>query len=509
MALDVEGEWFACLEQIRQREGLTLDRLRAHMEGDRKNGISGWAKISQTPFITAIKKELNIDLEEIIIEYIRIVRKRLSKTHYEVVGWSLNLEIEQPFADYQLGERQKEITKRLGAKSPASYRATLEPEGLRALAKALDNPEQQDLLELGVSEELLPRFIATKERVPVAGRGKVTIIGAAVMDLNFVLTHMPESGESVQAQSFETSPGGKGLSQAVACARLGLDTTLISVVGDDENGKRILQYLKEQDVSVELIQIRTNCKTAVTAVFTRSTTGGSSAVGWKNGHQLHFSSDTLDQPRLREQILKSDFVLCSFEAPEPVITKALQLAKKGGAVTIVTPAPPYYEALISSDAKSNIDYIVANMWELNSLSVRHGQNGMPLTIEEMARELMIRDRVRNVIVTHNTDCHAFFQKPSPNGEWDYRVVAGYSTKSETAGERDAFCAMLACRLLASRNEAAILEAIKWATCAMGCLRTVTSVPESMPTYEQVERLLKQSAHGGFLKLLDPKDIPHE
>lgn len=512
MALGVGSEWVPCLERARQREGFTLSRVRSHVSEDLKKRV-GWAKIAQTTFVSALATELGTDAATTIHLYVDVVRKRLPENLKELICWSLNLGMPSGYENVQLGERHLEISRKLGVGSPASFRANNEQEALLAFARALDNPQIDDLVALGVSAEKARRLIPLEKRLEASGKGKVTVVGAAVMDLNFIVPHMPEAGQSVQALSFDTSPGGKGLTQAVACARLGLETTLISVVGDDDNGKRILEYLEKQGVSIALVEKRPNSKTAVTGVFTRRV-GESSAIGWKNSERLHFSSDLLEDPHLREQIEHSDFVLCSFELPEPVVSKALALAKGGRATTIVTPAPPFHDILISSEVKSSIDYIVANVWELNCLSssiVRQDQSGAPMKIEAMAEELMIRDQVRNVIVTHNAECHAFLQAPPKGSQSNYVIVAGPSTISESAGERDAFCAMLARRLFADEGtEVSVLDAIKWATGAMGCVPTGTSVPASMPTNDQAEKMFaKQTVRDGLGNLLDSKETDDE
>lgn len=496
MPLGVEGEWLNCLKLGRQRLGFTLKHVQSLATESASSPGSPWSKIIQTPFMLALAKELKVDGTEALHRYVAAVIKRLPNRRQLVASWALNLNLDAPFCTQQLGDRRAEIAKQLSIPSVASYRSREEGPTLGELVKALNEPRSEDIRALGLPEETVAKLIPPERRTTSKVRGKVTVVGAAVMDLNFVIPHLPEPGESVQALSFETSPGGKGLCQAVACARLGLDTTLISVVGDDIYGTRILDYLKQQNVSVDLIEIRRNAKTAVTAVLTRRKTGGSSAIGWKNTDQLQFSPDLLDAPGFCEQIGQSDFLLCSFELPKFVVSKALVLAKAGDATTIVAPAPPFHEVLVGSDVKSNIDYIVANRWELSCLTSTSeplDETGLE-NIESMAAELMINDAVRNVIVTHNSICHAFLQGATADGHTVKLAVSGYSSRSESAGERDAFCAMLARQLVDCAGDTKrIANAIHWATAAMGSLRTETSVPESMPTYDQVARRMATQA----------------
>ncbi|HKX14925.1 MAG TPA: PfkB family carbohydrate kinase, partial [Propionibacteriaceae bacterium] len=63
--------------------------------------------------------------------------------------------------------------------------------------------------------------------------GKVIVLGGAVMDATFHTKDIPARGTSIEAYEFQLAPGGKGLWQAVAAARLGLDVALVAAVADD------------------------------------------------------------------------------------------------------------------------------------------------------------------------------------------------------------------------------------------------------------------------------------
>jgi hypothetical protein len=56
----------------------------------------------------------------------------------------------------------------------------------------------------------------------------VTVIGSANIDYVCYADRIPELGETVAGRSFLIAAGGKGANQAVAAARLGANTTLLT-----------------------------------------------------------------------------------------------------------------------------------------------------------------------------------------------------------------------------------------------------------------------------------------
>jgi len=56
---------------------------------------------------------------------------------------------------------------------------------------------------------------------------KAVVIGSMNMDFTMDVDHLPSKGETVPAVRLRTSPGGKGLNQAVALARLGAEVLMV------------------------------------------------------------------------------------------------------------------------------------------------------------------------------------------------------------------------------------------------------------------------------------------
>lgn len=77
----------------------------------------------------------------------------------------------------------------------------------------------------------------------------VAIVGAPFVDLTFAgLERLPRAGEEVVGRELRMGPGGTGM-QAVATARLGLSTALVSPVGADVGGRMLRSILADEGVS--------------------------------------------------------------------------------------------------------------------------------------------------------------------------------------------------------------------------------------------------------------------
>ena len=96
---------------------------------------------------------------------------------------------------------------------------------------------------------------------------KIVVLGAAVIDHVYTVNKLPDWGEGVHADSFTSLPGGKGLNQAIAAARLGADVDLVSTVGADYNGRIIIDALKQENVAHDTVWQIPETMTSIVNVF--------------------------------------------------------------------------------------------------------------------------------------------------------------------------------------------------------------------------------------------------
>ena len=80
---------------------------------------------------------------------------------------------------------------------------------------------------------------------------KITVVGSVNLDLVARVDRLPRAGETVTGAIFERVPGGKGANQAVACARLGAEVTLIAAVGRDPFADEALTGLRDAGVELD------------------------------------------------------------------------------------------------------------------------------------------------------------------------------------------------------------------------------------------------------------------
>ena len=85
-------------------------------------------------------------------------------------------------------------------------------------------------------------------------RPRIVVVGSINLDLVVRVPTLPRPGETVGGGTFAQVPGGKGANQAVACARLGADVTLVGAVGRDAAAEDALAGLRQADVTLRLEQ---------------------------------------------------------------------------------------------------------------------------------------------------------------------------------------------------------------------------------------------------------------
>jgi ribokinase len=192
----------------------------------------------------------------------------------------------------------------------------------------------------------------------VAVAPRVVVVGSVNLDLVARCERLPRPGETVTDAAFARVPGGKGANQAVACARLGADVTMVAAVGRDPFADEALAGLREAGVELRLEVADAPTGVALIVV---------DAAGENEIVVAPGANATLGAVELPA----ADGVLCQLEIPDAAVVSAWEQA--GGLFCLnAAPARP-----VAVDA----DLWVVNRYELESLSRRDGLVALTLGAE--------------------------------------------------------------------------------------------------------------------------------
>ena len=70
---------------------------------------------------------------------------------------------------------------------------------------------------------------------------KIGVVGSINIDMTLTADRIPGRGETLLGSKVTYSAGGKGANQAYAAAKFGADTAMFGCVGDDENGRAMVE----------------------------------------------------------------------------------------------------------------------------------------------------------------------------------------------------------------------------------------------------------------------------
>jgi len=132
----------------------------------------------------------------------------------------------------------------------------------------------------------------------------------------------------------ELTIGGSAAIMACGAARLGLETALVSIVGDDPLGRFMLDALAERDVDVSGVVVRAGARTGVTVVLVR---GSDRAMLTAPGTITELTPELVDRRLLSaaRHVHVSSYFL--HDGLRPGLADLLREARETGASTSVDP----------------------------------------------------------------------------------------------------------------------------------------------------------------------------
>lgn len=195
----------------------------------------------------------------------------------------------------------------------------------------------------------------------MAAKSGVCVLGIYNADLIFRAERQPVMGETLMGSSFEVGAGGKGSNQVVAAARSGAKATFISKLGKDNFGDAALAMYGREGVTVLAEQV-TNNSTGAAYIFVQNGTGANAIIVVPGAAGTISPADV---ERHADAIRGAAVFVTQLEQPIPAATRALEIAKAAGTVTILNTAPA---APLDDSIFRLCDYVTPNESEATGIT---------------------------------------------------------------------------------------------------------------------------------------------
>ena len=293
------------------------------------------------------------------------------------------------------------------------------------------------------------------------------VFGSLNVDLVVYVDRLPKPGETRHGTRFLTTPGGKGLNQAIAAARAGAAVSMIGAVGVDDYGRSLMEIVKGEGIDSNSIISRERLATGVALISVDD-------LGENNIVIVAGANNEADPMLLRAQ--PGDIVMAQLETPIASVITLFKLAKESGATTILNPAPA---TKLTFELLDLTDFLIPNEREAAQLTNIETEEDVGATAA--AKELL-RSGVKTCVITLGARGAILVEGDQSRFQPAFRV-----TPIDTTAAGDAFCGAFAASLALG---AAKVQALTFGAAAGALATTVAGASTSLPQRETILALIK-------------------
>ena len=156
-------------------------------------------------------------------------------------------------------------------------------------------------------------------------------MGSINADFILNMETVPEIGENVLGTTYGYANGGKGANQAVGLARLGAQVKMAGKVADDDNGRRLIENLKKNNVETSAVSL-SGTQTGLAAIIIDGN-GRNRIVVYEGANA------EIDPDEAADSIDSLDLLLVQFETNEDAVISCVNRAIEKKAVTVIDCGP--------------------------------------------------------------------------------------------------------------------------------------------------------------------------
>ena len=302
---------------------------------------------------------------------------------------------------------------------------------------------------------------------------RVVVCGSLNMDVVLQSARRPAPGETILGAEVSFLPGGKGLNQAIASARLGTPTAMVGAVGDDAFANSLRGFLADNDVDSTGV---TEVEGPATGVALIQVAEGDNSITVASGANMHFTAAMLHDEPCRDEVW-----VAQFETPLSATQEILARAHEAGARTVLNLAP-YAEH--PPELLQSVDVAVLNEIELSQATGASLDSASSMDDIVTACNVLRERGARAVIATLGGRGAVVVSATGVDS------IPAFQTKVvDTTGAGDCFVGALAARLAAGVTP---LEAARFASAAASCSVERLGAAPAMPTGDEVAARLAKA-----------------
>ena len=250
--------------------------------------------------------------------------------------------------------------------------------------------------------------------------------------------------------------GGAPLNVALRLQSFNVNIHMISRIGDDENGKKLFQYIKEAGLDTSTIQIDKIYKTGCVNV----TLDKNGSATYEIEYPVAWDKIEINDQTIKNIKSSDAFIFGSLACRDEITKSSLLSLLKYATFKVfdVNLRPPFYSMSLLLELMSMSDFIKCNDDELNEICIALDFNSE--SIVDQIKFLSEHTQTKQICVTKGKDGAILFYDKL------FYSNSGYSVKvADTVGAGDSFLAALISQLL---NKTTPDEALNFA-CAVGAL----------------------------------------
>jgi len=319
-------------------------------------------------------------------------------------------------------------------------------------------------------------------------------LGRLCIDLNANELNCPME----ETKSFSKYLGGSPANITIAMSRLGMKTGFIGKISDDQFGRFIVNYLKDNNINTDnVVTDKTGAVTGLTFTEIKSPTDCSILMYRDNVADLKLCVDEVSEEYIKKSkaILISGTALASSPSREAVFA-ALEYARKHGVVVFfdidyrpytwnsVSETSVYY-----SLAAEKCDVIIGTREEFDMLEAITNPGNSD---DKVTASKWFSYNAKIVVIKHGKEGSIAYTK---EGE-AFKGTTFPARIVKTFGAGDSYAGAFICNLMLGKS---VSEAMEYAAASASLVISSHSCSDAMPTFPQLDNFIAKCKSGEIYK----------